>query len=385
MRSFHGLAGALAVVAALIQCQVATPAPRRDGPSTYFSVIQPILEQRCLGCHGAEKGKGGLRMHTPLALLAGGESGAAFVAGDAAASEIVRRMRLGLDDPDHMPPDDKPQPSAAEVAAIEAWIAAGASFEARLEGLESQASASPAATIPLASEAQLAALRNELVHVQPVARGEAGLWIDFAAVAARTDDALALRLLEPLREQTVELSLARSRIGRATLELLATMPNLRRLDLRNTQLDDSALAALGRPRALEELIVVRTRVGDASLAQLEALPALRRLYAWNAGLSAQGLARLRARANLWVDAGDVPDAAVTEVEAPPKFSSDAAVPDAPPASPTSAAVNTLCPVSGKPVQALCTLVHDGRVIAFCCEVCLAEFKRDPSRFVVKTP
>ena len=38
----------------------------------YDSIISPILEAKCVSCHGADKDKGKLRMHTKEALVKGG-------------------------------------------------------------------------------------------------------------------------------------------------------------------------------------------------------------------------------------------------------------------------------------------------------------------------
>jgi uncharacterized membrane protein len=103
--------------------------PPVGSASTYASSIAPIFAASCSACHGEAKQKSGLRLDQPERILAGGENGPVLVPGDPAQSELVRRLRLPLDHEDHMPPESKPQPSAAEVARIEAWIAAGAPFE----------------------------------------------------------------------------------------------------------------------------------------------------------------------------------------------------------------------------------------------------------------
>ena len=48
--------------------------------------IQPILEQNCLKCHGAEQGKGGLRLHTKAASIRGGDAGTALAPGQSKSS-----------------------------------------------------------------------------------------------------------------------------------------------------------------------------------------------------------------------------------------------------------------------------------------------------------
>src|SRR5690606_17639435 len=46
---------------------VSMPVTATPGTGTYDAVIAPILEARCAGCHGAERDKGGLRLHTAAA------------------------------------------------------------------------------------------------------------------------------------------------------------------------------------------------------------------------------------------------------------------------------------------------------------------------------
>jgi mono/diheme cytochrome c family protein len=84
-----------------------------------------VLERYCAGCHGAERQKGRLRLDSLAHLLAGGASGPVVVPGDPEASPLFRRLLLPLDTEDHMPPAGKPQPSAAEIERLRAWIRAG--------------------------------------------------------------------------------------------------------------------------------------------------------------------------------------------------------------------------------------------------------------------
>jgi hypothetical protein len=92
----------------------------------FAEVVQPILLQRCSGCHGPEKQKAELRADSREALLKGGSSGPAVVAGKARESRLIQRLLLPITHEDHMPPEGKPQPSLAEIVALEWWIEQGA-------------------------------------------------------------------------------------------------------------------------------------------------------------------------------------------------------------------------------------------------------------------
>ncbi|NBV46887.1 MAG: DUF1553 domain-containing protein [Planctomycetia bacterium] len=93
--------------------------------------IRPILAEHCAHCHGGDAGTraAGLRLDRREAALAGGDSGTpAIVPGQPETSALV--ARITSTDPDVvMPPPAAKKPlTAAQVAALEAWIGAGAAY-----------------------------------------------------------------------------------------------------------------------------------------------------------------------------------------------------------------------------------------------------------------
>ena len=95
-------------------------------PVVYTEVIAPILERRCVSCHNAEKSKGYYRMDTYELLVKGGLESEGLKPGSAAESHIVKLIELPIDDDMHMPPDGKPQVTAAELRVLKWWIDQGA-------------------------------------------------------------------------------------------------------------------------------------------------------------------------------------------------------------------------------------------------------------------
>src|SRR5262249_62000231 len=59
--------------------------------------VRPVLATRCQSCHGATKQKGGLRLDSRSAALAGGNTGPAVVPGDAGASLLIQAVNYGED------------------------------------------------------------------------------------------------------------------------------------------------------------------------------------------------------------------------------------------------------------------------------------------------
>jgi uncharacterized membrane protein len=364
-------------------------------PKTVFvATIAPILEKRCVGCHGENKDKGGLRLHTPEAITDGGDLGPVFIAFKPQESSLVRRMLLPLNDEDHMPPKSKPQPDAAEIEAVRAWIAAGASFTS-LVGETAPQTASPIAkqepAAPVAADPEaLAAIRRELVHVAPISQDSVLLEVDFAAVAATTDDERVARLLTPIKAQITDLSLARSKITNASLKLISELPQLRRLDISSTAIDDAGLAALKGNKTLEELVVTRTGASDAAI--MQSMPALRQLYCWGAKFTTESVATLKLGSKLLVEAGNPQPVAAVEVEPQPVFAAkpkiDPNTPSPAPVPPSADAlkpINDVCPVSGKPISLSKLVVYKGRVIGLCCEHCAEEFLANPEKYESKLP
>jgi uncharacterized membrane protein len=385
------------IAAAPAPASVTPPAAEPPAGPAYATDVAPILAERCAPCHGESKRKGKLRLDSPAGLMQGGESGPVLVPGDPAASLFLVRATLPLEHEDHMPPDGKPQPTADELDVLARWVAAGAPFGGATGGggaspapLESE-DAEPAddgepdtgaaqpEPAPAPDAEALAALDAALVHHEP-ARGLPGLAVDVAAVATTFDDAALERLLVPLGAHVVELSLARSAITDAALAHLAAFPRLARLDLRATGVTTAGLAALAGHPALAELVLARTRLDDGAVAALAAIPRLERVALWDAGFSPEALAELRGRADLTVDAGDAPEAVALETEGELVFSSDRPLPGAELVPEALRPVNATCPVSGSPVNPEYAVVHEGRVVGFCCPNCPRDFWSDPARF-----
>ena len=97
-------------------------------PVNFNTEIRPILNTRCMSCHGGVKRSGGLSLLTREEALESGESGkAAIVPGNAEKSELYQR--LIHHDPEERMPLDAPALSEAEASVIKKWINQGAEWE----------------------------------------------------------------------------------------------------------------------------------------------------------------------------------------------------------------------------------------------------------------
>ncbi len=86
--------------------------------------IMPILEARCLKCHGAEKRKGGLSLATYGLMQTGGSSGETLIVpGDPDGSRMLQLVLQEMDPV--MPPKGKPL-EESELDLMQRWIESGA-------------------------------------------------------------------------------------------------------------------------------------------------------------------------------------------------------------------------------------------------------------------
>ena len=119
-------ASALALVAApWLWPSMASAAPTADPDRAalefFENEVRPILVEQCLGCHGASKQKGDLRLDSIASIREGGSSGSAIDEDDPSLSLLVEAVRYeGLE----MPPDG-PLPSE-QADAIVRWVELGA-------------------------------------------------------------------------------------------------------------------------------------------------------------------------------------------------------------------------------------------------------------------
>ena len=367
--------------------------PANDGGATgdslFAATIAPIFNGRCVGCHSDARHRAGLSLQTPDGILAGSEAGPVIVPGDPAASEMMVRLRLPADDKGHMPPVTRPQPTEAEIAAIEQWIAAGAPLvgpsDASLSDFESLFPTEPQpATRPQSPpDDALSALRAAQAHVEVVDPEARLLWIDFAGAPAITDQQ-AQALLAPLAPFIADLSLAGAKAGDGVLAMAANMPNLRSLDLSRSGCTPAGLKALAGHASLETLRLAQTRLDDSAIDALASLPALTRVYLWSTGISSEAAERLHAgNPDLIVDVG-VADAGgqALETEGAIALSSEAPAPGSAAPSASLTPINSTCPVSGASINPKFAIVHEGKVIAFCCQDCAAKFWAEPEKYPI---
>lgn len=168
--------------------------------------VEPILAQKCHSCHGPEAQQAGLRLDRRQNAMRGGDYGPVIVAGNSAASKLMKRVVSG-DGGMQMPPTGALAPE--EIAVLRAWIDQGAEFR-----LEVKEEAPPQPVDPKVA-ALLAAVRSEeLKTVDPAlvnARDQGGSTPLHHAAAFGS-----LKTMQLLLEQGAEVN-AKNRRGATPL------------------------------------------------------------------------------------------------------------------------------------------------------------------------
>jgi hypothetical protein len=93
-----------------------------DSGRLFREQVAPVLEKRCLHCHGAETHKGGLSLSSRAGVLRGGENGPAVVPGKPDES-LLLEMVSG--DAPEMPQKDRPL-TREQVEGLRRWVEQGA-------------------------------------------------------------------------------------------------------------------------------------------------------------------------------------------------------------------------------------------------------------------
>ena len=384
----------------------------------YDDVLAPVLAAKCYSCHGADKDKGKLRLHTKKDLLKGGKGAGdkIIVKGKLDDSELYYRMSLPHDDGDVMPPFEEDEPhdavTPAQLSVFKAWILAGANFDAKVTDLEGDARKAAEDILknpPKAKESSLAALQPKLPEVppadpkalaalqklgllaMPIAQNTNALYVNASYAGDKFGDE-QVKALASVSGQLLWLNLARTKVTDAGLAEVAKCAKLTRLHLEKTSVGDAGLAHLGKLGEIEYLNLYGTQVSDEGVSHLKKFKKLKKIFLWQTKVTKAGATDLR---GAFVDAKDLAkleadrDKLKGDVD---KFragkekevtSLEEAVKKAGSTADSPEPVNDKCPVSGKDLDKSKKSVYEGKTVSFCCDNCKGKFDKDPGSFRAK--
>ncbi len=273
----------------------------------YSYLVEPILEQKCMGCHNSSKQKGGLAMHTPNLLVKGGKGGAIFNAGNSAASELIKRVTLAEDHEDFMPPEGKTPLTEEEISLLTYWIdQANADFGITIASVETSEEIKQLAanSLGLDFEGEKNMVSTKLPEVPPVdpelldELSASGFKIRELVIGASLFDVSlppntipsnqnaqpSLELLLKIRANIIRLDVSENHISNEDLAIVGQFLNLRQLQLEKNPIDDEGIPKLMVLKQLESINLYGTKIGKASLPLFSQLSSLKTVYAWQTNL-----------------------------------------------------------------------------------------------------
>lgn len=289
--------------------------PMAQAEVDFEKQILPLIDKSCVDCHKApyekdgklQKPKGGLRLDAAWAIMAGGEGGAALVAGDVDGSELHYRTTLPEDDDDFMPPKGTKW-TQAEKDLVALWIKEGAKFgkwEGNLTGKPEDTTAKEEVYVSktqvhyetLAKGLKPAAAKDiEKVEqlggrVTPLATDNPLLEVDYLVTRNETtDDKVAG--IGSIRDNLAHLELDNTQITDEALKYVGDLPRLTRLNLSNTKVSDAGIKHLAGLENLTYLNLYGTEVGDGAVGDLSKIKSLEKVFLWKSKITDKGVKQL---------------------------------------------------------------------------------------------
>ena len=194
---------------------------------TFFETkVRPLLIAKCLECHGSEKPKAGLRLDSRDAVLTGGESGPAAVAGKPDESLLIDV--IGYRNTVQMPP--KAKLAEAEIATLTDWVRRGMPWPNSKPSVPAVSPANPAQVGFSEEQKSFWAFQPVKREPPPLVRGE--VWVRSPI------DRFILAELESKGLTVSREADRRTLVRRVTLDLIGLPPTMD--EVRDVLADSSA-------------------------------------------------------------------------------------------------------------------------------------------------
>ncbi|MCF7567193.1 hypothetical protein L3X37_02285 [Sabulilitoribacter arenilitoris] len=274
-----------------------------DSVRVFDHLIQPILNAKCVQCHGENKVNGGLKLSSIESISKGGEGGAVIVKGQPYESELLLRCTLPQEHKKFMPPKGTPL-SFSEMKLLEWWILQGASTDMKLT------------TTIVPTEIHQFLMRDfgvdtktkpfyDRIQVPPI---EEDLLLEFSNVGWKAtrlsvnhqllnvklfSDSLSIKHLEVLQKAKdhvfcLDLSGIRT-LTDDMVKVVVQLPHITHLKVEKTGIKDSGVKLLVGLQHLEVLNLYGTSVTNESLMAISDIPSLKRVYLWNTKVTPESI------------------------------------------------------------------------------------------------
>jgi len=229
----------------------------------YVSAIAPILEQKCVSCHGTTKVKGELLLNTPENILKGGKNGSILTADKDKEAMMFERIHLDIAHKKHMPPDGKVQLTTEEVAILSRWIKAGGDFKLKMNELIKTDSlfilankytpADNSITEVKKGLPDLTEFNSNYCTVNYLYHGSDAIEVNFFQGNFYNRD--VLKKLEKLQDQVARLNMQGMPLTNEDVRIITQFKNVEIINLNYTKLDLKAIESLKQLKKIKLLSI----------------------------------------------------------------------------------------------------------------------------------
>jgi hypothetical protein len=257
--------------------------------TVYEKAIAPILEQKCIGCHGPEKIKGNLQLSSPELIIKGGKNGSLLNSINNQEALLLQRIHLPNADEKHMPPDGKIQLTLEELTLLNRWVKAGGDFKKKINEMvktDSLAIMAIAYKAPIRGEENskgnafdLKQYNTSYCTVNYSYYGSDEVFVDFFQGAFYKT--ASLKKLAPIKDKITSLNMQGMPLTKEDLGIVASFPNLRKLNLNYTKLSLSDLIPLKNLIKLKNISICGMELNPKSLASFIDKAPFTQIQIWN--------------------------------------------------------------------------------------------------------
>ena len=287
-----------------------------SGGISFHDHIFPILEERCLDCHGepyVKNGrtihpKAGLALDTYEAVLKGNLDGEIIDRGEHEESTLYVVITLDPDDSELMPPKGDPL-TEEEIELIKNWIDEGAKeypsdiFERPKEEKVTVSLTTPADNkIPLVdllgkrlskpSKTQIDVASKTGALVTTLSEKHSMIRAEFSSGPSLIDNK-AVGALSGIQNNISHLDLSRTQVNDSVMGNVKKMKHLTWLGLRNTEVSNQGIKQLKDLQFLRYLNLSGTKVSDGAIKDLSQMKDIEEIYLWNSEVTDKGIESLQ--------------------------------------------------------------------------------------------
>ncbi len=239
----------------------------------YVKAVAPILQQKCVGCHGADKVKGELLLNTPANILKGGKDGNILSFDKDKESMLFERIHLDITHKKHMPPEGKTQLTTEEVAILSRWIKAGGDFKVKMRELAKTDSLfllankyTPVDNTKVIGKTGLPDLKkynSSYCTVNYLFNGSDAIEVNF--FQRNFYSQAVLKKLENVKDQIIRLNMQSMPLTSEDINIISQFNNVENINLNYTSLDIKAIEPLKQLKKLKYLSICGIKFSEAEL------------------------------------------------------------------------------------------------------------------------